>query len=203
MSVAGLEGNVAIMAGLEGHLANAAPKNSKKTKHQVLCIFSFFFKKMDEIHRRIRNNECLEYIHVTQDLSLFQIDTLCQLFIDFPNCVRELVIVDVPFFDKHMRALTRMITYSSAITRIDLFDLMFTVDFYMYLAQALRVNTSLATIVIFEKAGYCLPLAANTLVSALRYNLNRPVNSTWVILNANVDIYPILKQEAQRGYHPQ
>lgn len=158
---------------------------------------------MDEIHRRIRNNECLEYIHITQDLTLFQIDTLCQLFIDFPNCVRDLVIVDVPFLDKHMRALTRMITYSSVITRIDLFDLMFTVDFYMYLAQALRVNTSLATIVIFEKAGYCLPLAANTLVSALRYNLNRPVNSTWVILNANVDIYPILKQEAQRAYHPQ
>lgn len=157
---------------------------------------------MDEIHRRIRNNECLEYIHITQDLSLFQIDTLCQLFIDFPNCVRELVIVDVPFHDKHMRALTRMVTYSSTITRLDLANLVFTVDFYMYLAQALRTNTSLATIVILEKDGYCLPLAANALVNTLRFNQNRPLNSTWIILNAGIDIYPILQQEMQRAYHP-
>lgn len=157
---------------------------------------------MDEIHRRIKNNECLEYIHITQELSLFHIDTLCQLFIDFPNCVRELVIVDVPFFDKHMRALARMVAYSSTLVRLDLSNLVFTVDFYMYLAQALRSNTSLTTVVILEKDGYCLPLAAYSLISALRYNQNRPSDSTWIVLNTNIDIYPILKQEAQRACHP-
>lgn len=103
--------------------------------------------------------------------------------------------------DKTGVKLARYVATSTTIQTLDLEDNKLGAETYLALAAALRVNSSLRVLYLFDNCTVDEAHVDEVFVDALRHNPNRPADSMWCLHEA-FDDFPRLHKAAADAGHP-
>lgn len=133
-----------------------------------------------------------------------QVAELIDCLLAHPNIVRQVWLGCNRLTDESGVKLARFVASSSTINLLDLPRNQLTETTFMAMAEALRINTSLATLYLYGIQVSNRALIDSAFVHALRLNPIRHLRSSWLIFeHRQYDLdFKRLKSEADRLGHP-